>query len=329
VPVVAFADLFDVARSPLAHDALGLPAGGGWVLTAAPPSEGAEVPAGVFAHLSCVLVAIASPSHPLAGTFDVVVADERAATDVTNAIDANPVAATALALLLRGGRSRTVAEGLVAESATYSTLQSGAEHRAWLAARDRRPRGHTVPAPVRVVREGNTLHVTLDRPDVRNAYDAATRDALLDACTIATTDTSIERLLVDGSGPAFSSGGDLDEFGTLADPASAHPLRLARSVAYALHRLRDRTTVYVHGPCIGAGVELPAFASRVVARRDATFRLPEVAMGLVPGAGGTVSIPRRIGRHRTAWWAITGTTIAAPAALAWGLVDEVADPTGN
>jgi enoyl-CoA hydratase/carnithine racemase len=152
---------------------------------------------------------------------------------------------------------------------------------------------------------------------------------MLDACAIAAADPSIEHVLVDGAGPAFSSGGDLDEFGTLADPASAHPLRLARSVAYALHRLRDRTTVHVHGPCIGAGVELPAFASRVVARRDATFRLPEVGMGLVPGAGGTVSIPRRIGRHRTAGWAITGASIDAPTALAWGLVDEVTDPTGN
>jgi enoyl-CoA hydratase/carnithine racemase len=327
--VVAFADLLDIARSPLAHDALGLPAGGGWVLTTVPRSEGAEVPAGVFAHLACVLVAVASPSHPLGGAFDVVVADERAATDVTNAVDANPVAATALALLLRGGRSRTVAEGIVAESATYSTLQSGAEHHAWLAARDRRPREPATSAPVRVVREGSTLHVTLDRPDVRNAYDAATRDALLDACAIAMADASIEHLLVDGAGPAFSSGGDLDEFGTLADPASAHPLRLARSVAYALHQMRDRTTVHVHGPCIGAGVELPAFASRVVARRDATFRLPEVGMGLVPGAGGTVSIPRRIGRRRTAWWAITGAPIDAPTALGWGLVDEVTDPTGN
>jgi enoyl-CoA hydratase/carnithine racemase len=50
--------------------------------------------------------------------------------------------------------------------------------------------------------------------------------------------------------------------------------------------------------------------------------LPEVGMGLIPGAGGTVSIPRRIGRHRTAWLALTGNTIDAGTALAWGLADS-------
>ncbi len=325
MPAVAFADLLAVARSPVAHDALGIPTGGGWVLTALPEAEPTDVPIDAFARLACVLVAVAPRSHPLAGAVDVLVDDEAGAAEVTDAIDAHPVAATALALLLRGGHARSVDDGLVAESATYSTLQSGAEHRAWLDAHARPRRARATSAPVRVAREGSTLHVTLDRPDVRNAYDAATRDALLDACTIATSDPTIEHLLLDGAGPAFSSGGDLDEFGTLADPASAHVLRVARSVAAALHRLRDRTTVHVHGPCVGAGVELPAFAGHVVARRDATFRLPEVAMGLVPGAGGTVSIPRRIGRHRSAWWAITGATIDAPTALAWGLVDALTD----
>ena len=79
----------------------------------------------------------------------------------------------------------------------------------------------------------------------------------------------------------------------------------------------------VHGACVGAGIELPAFAGRVVASRDAWFALPEVAMGLVPGAGGTVSLPRRIGAQRTAWLALTGRRIDAETALAWGLVDEL------
>jgi enoyl-CoA hydratase/carnithine racemase len=60
-----------------------------------------------------------------------------------------------------------------------------------------------------------------------------------------------------------------------------------------------------------------------VADPDARFLLPEVAMGLVPGAGGTCSIPRRIGRQRCAWLALTGAAIDAQMALAWGLVDEV------
>jgi enoyl-CoA hydratase/carnithine racemase len=75
---------------------------------------------------------------------------------------------------------------------------------------------------------------------------------------------------------------------------------------------------------VGAGVELPAFAGTVVAAENATFRLPEVAMGLIPGAGGTVSLPRRIGRWRTLYLALSGLSLNAASALAWGLADRVA-----
>lgn len=70
-------------------------------------------------------------------------------------------------------------------------------------------------------------------------------------------------------------------------------------------------------------MELAAFAGRVTAAPDARFCLPEVSMGLVPGAGGTVSVPRRIGRRRAALLALTGQTLDAPTALDWGLIDEI------
>jgi enoyl-CoA hydratase/carnithine racemase len=327
VPIVALADLLDVASSPLAHETLGVATGGGWVVTDLHEERHHHVGADDLAHLGCVLVAIGAPRHPCAHAFDVVVADGAGAAAVTNAVDAHPVAATALALLLRGGERRTVAEGLVAESATYSALQSGAEHRAWLETRSPRERSAATEPPVLLTRRGNSLRITLNRPAVRNAYNAETRDALLDALAIASSDPSVTDVVIDGAGSAFCSGGDLDEFGSLADPASAHLLRLARSVAHAMDLLRDRTTVRVHGACVGAGVELPAFAGRVVAREDATFRLPEVAMGLVPGAGGTVIIPRRIGRQGAACLAITDARVDASTALAWGLVDEVTPQT--
>jgi len=91
-----------------------------------------------------------------------------------------------------------------------------------------------------------------------------------------------------------------------------------------VHRCADRTEFRVHGACIGAGVELAAFAHRVVADPGTEFRLPEVGMGLVPGAGGTVSIPRRIGRHRTAFLGIGGSALSATTAADWGLVDALA-----
>jgi enoyl-CoA hydratase/carnithine racemase len=68
---------------------------------------------------------------------------------------------------------------------------------------------------------------------------------------------------------------------------------------------------------------VPSFASRVEATQDAWFRLPEIGMGLVPGAGGTVSITRRIGRWRTAYLALSGARLDADTALKWGLVDAI------
>ena len=109
------------------------------------------------------------------------------------------------------------------------------------------------------------------------------------------------------------------------DLMRAHLIRTARSPGLLLHGLGGRAVAYVQGACIGAGTELPAFCARVTARRDATFQLPEVAMGLIPGAGGTVSVTRRIGRQRTAWLAISGTALDASTADRWGLVDALVD----
>jgi hypothetical protein len=74
----------------------------------------------------------------------------------------------------------------------------------------------------------------------------------------------------------------------------------------------------MHGACIGAGIEIAAFAGRVEAREGTRIRLPELSMGLVPGAGGTVSLPRRIGQWRTAFLVLAGIPVELPTALAWG-----------
>lgn len=242
-------------------------------------------------------------------------------------VAANPQAATVLAKLLRWSGSLRVSDALDAESLAYSTLLGGAEFRRWL---DRRgPRPLPPPAadePVLVARVGDELRITLNRPERRNAYGREVRDALVAALDIAVFDRSVGRVVLDGAGPLFSAGGDLDEFGTAPDLATAHFVRTRGGAGRLLHRLSDRLEVRVHGLCVGAGIELPAFAGRAVARSGAGFRLPEVAMGLVPGAGGTVSIPRRIGRWRTLHLALTGRPLDADTALQWGLVDVVEPP---
>jgi hypothetical protein len=274
-----------------------------------------------LARLPRVVVGIGAQACP---AVDVVVDDDRAAEEVVEVVRYRPVAATALALHLRASRDLDVYDALVAESATYSMLQAGTEHAAWLATRDRNAMHRHVDdgLRVRVSRDGRGVHIALARPARRNAVDAQMQRDLVDAFATAGED---ERIFVTGEGDVFSSGGDLDEFGTRADPASAYLLRLTRSPARALAAASSRTTVTVQGACHGAGVELPAFARHVVARADATFTLPELGLGLIPGAGGTVSLPHRIGRHRAAWLMLTCRTIDVGTALDWGLVDDVID----
>jgi enoyl-CoA hydratase/carnithine racemase len=245
------------------------------------------------------------------------------ARDLQAAAASNPQASVALAQVLRAGEDLDVRSALVIESLAYSTLQGGAEFQRWLARRDRRrvPPG-TGPA-VLVERTDSLLQITLNRPARRNAYSREMRDALTEALAVPALDQTIRQVLLRGAGPSFCSGGDLDEFGTAPDPATAHFLRTSGGAAVVLAGIADRVQALVHGACVGAGIELPAFADRVVAGPGTTFRLPEVAMGLIPGAGGTVSIPRRIGRWRTLYLALSGAPLNADAAAQWGLVDEV------
>ena len=237
-------------------------------------------------------------------------------------IGTNPLAATSLALLLRATLGRSVGEALVAESSTYSMLQSGPEFARWRTDHAVSPGRLDDQPPVAVHRDGDVLHVTLQRPSRHNAFDTAMRNALVDALELATTDERVSVLLA-GAGPSFCSGGDLAEFGSRPDPATAHAIRLTKSAGRLLHQLRDRVEVRLHGACVGAGIELPAFASRIVATPDAFMALPEVSLGLVPGAGGTVSLPRRIGRQRTAYLALSLDRLDAGTALSWGLIDAI------
>ena len=275
--------------------------------------------------LPTVLVGLgnAGPATPGAALVDIVVQID-ALDRVLDVLATWPLASTAVAMLLRGGASRSVADGLLAESATYSLLQGGPEFASWRAAHPVRVRRDTsAQPPVRWARQGASLEIILARPEVHNALNRSMRDGLVAALLLAADDDSVTAIALRGEGATFCSGGDLDEFGSRPDPATAHLVRLARSPAALVHHLSARVTAHVHGACRGSGVELPAFASRVVASPTATFGLPEIGMGLIPGAGGTVSLPRRIGRHRTALLALTMEPVDAPTALRWGLVDAI------
>jgi enoyl-CoA hydratase/carnithine racemase len=217
--------------------------------------------------------------------------------------------------------------GVVTESLAYSTLQAGPEFARWLAERGPARMPDTAE-PVRARREGDTLLIEFNRPQRHNAFSTGARAALLEALTVARLDPSVTAIVLRGNGPSFCSGGDLAEFGTFADPASAHLARTRHSPALALDALTARLGRFcraeVHGRVMGSGLEMAAFCGWVVAQPDSVFGLPELSLGLIPGAGGTVSVSRRIGRWRTAYLVLSGRTIGADAALSWGLVDAVA-----
>ena len=272
----------------------------------------------------------------LADGFDVLIGDGTDSTvafdtlDVTAAlhelsaaIASSPQAAVALARLLRTSHDLSVAQALHAESLTYAMLQTSERYQQWLAKRAGNETSPTEDEVVGVERTGSLLKITLQRPTKRNALNVAMRDQLAEALTLLDLDTSLDGAILAGAGDNFSAGGDLDEFGSTPSPAMGHHVRMVRSLPALMHRVRERTRVHVHGACVGAGIELPAFASAVIAHPDATFQLPEVGFGLVPGAGGTVSVTRRCGRHLAAWLALTGNTISAEQALRWRLIDRI------
>ncbi|MFZ0666315.1 MAG: enoyl-CoA hydratase/isomerase family protein [Acidimicrobiales bacterium] len=285
-------------------------------------SAGEDRTADLLSSYPCIVVAVERQPGVFPELADVGVEGGGALDDILVAVDRNPVAATSLVMCLRQA-PLSPERGLIAESSTYSLLQSGDEYQKWLAARPVRATRSEFGPAVRIERRDDRLDLVLNRPSVRNALNKTMRDELLEGLAVAAADSSITQVVLRGEGESFCSGGDLDEFGTFTDPASAHLVRLTTSIGRAIRSLGSRLVVRAHGSCSGSGVELPAFADRFEIRSDFVAKLPEVSMGLIPGAGGTVSITRRIGRHRMALLAITGTTIDATTAVAWGLADGI------
>jgi hypothetical protein len=287
--------------------------------------EGADAALGGWlSSLPCPVVGLGE--GPLAACCDAVLSRADALEPIVANVARAPLAAMVLVQQLRLGEGLPEAEALVAESLAYGVVQGGPEFQAWRAVQPSTLPGAPLASPALLAeREPGTLRLTMNRPEDLNAIGVEMRDALVEAFELAAIDPEIERVTLAGAGRCFSTGGDVREFGLARDPGTAHWIRTLRLPARRLPSLRDRFQVRVHGAVIGAGLEIAAFAGRLEARRDAWFQLPELRYGLIPGAGGTVSIPRRIGRQRTAYLALSMRRLPAATALAWGLVDALAD----
>jgi 3-hydroxyacyl-CoA dehydrogenase len=169
------------------------------------------------------------------------------------------------------------------------------------------------------VRGANAL-IRLDYPPI-NGLGAALRQGLMQALDRAQADAGVKAIVVTGSERAFSGGADVKEFGT---PNSAREPRLPALIA-AFENSPKPVIAAVTGVCMGGGLELALGAHYRVAKSDAQIALPEVKLGLLPGAGGTQRLPRVIGLEAALNMIVSGATVPASKLKGTALFDDVVD----
>jgi enoyl-CoA hydratase/carnithine racemase len=174
---------------------------------------------------------------------------------------------------------------------------------------------------------GNIAVVTLNRPRQLNAYNTAMRDGLFEALSAVRDDPQVRVMILRGAGRAFSTGGDVREFGTAPSPSRAREVRWLRDVWGTLQRLRAVTIAAVHGYAVGGGFEMALLCDQCVAASDTRFALPETGLAMIPGVGGTQTLPRLIGVPRAQRLALNGEWLDARGAQQLGLVSKVVPPS--
>ncbi len=166
--------------------------------------------------------------------------------------------------------------------------------------------------------------VTLNRPDVVNAFSVRMRDELWEVLSAVRDDPDVRGMLLVGAGErGFCAGADLTEFGTAPSQTIARQVRWERDLWGLLLGIPKPTVAAIHGYCLGSGLEMAALCDMRVAADDAVFGMPEAGLGLVPAAGGTQLLPRLLGPGRALEVLLSGRRFGAEDALAYGLVSEV------
>ncbi|RDI21337.1 3-hydroxyacyl-CoA dehydrogenase [Pseudacidovorax intermedius] len=180
----------------------------------------------------------------------------------------------------------------------------------------------SIPAtPADAVRhqiQGEILQITVDNPPV-NALSAAVRRGLLAAIEAADAEPRVKAVLIVGQGANFIAGADIREFGQTPQPPSLP------EVCNRIEACSKPVVAALRGAALGGGLEVAMAAHYRVALADAKLGLPEVQLGLMPGAGGTVRAPRLIGAEAALELMLSGRHVKAKEALSLGLVDRLAD----
>ncbi len=167
---------------------------------------------------------------------------------------------------------------------------------------------------------GRTAVITLDYPPI-NGIGAALRQDLMDALERALADADAKAIVVTGTERAFSGGADVKEFGT---PNASREPRVQVLIA-AFENSPKPVVAAISGVCMGGGLELAMGAHYRVARSDAQIALPEVKLGLLPGAGGTQRLPRAVGLETALNMIVSGAIVPAAKLKGTALFDEVTD----
>lgn len=176
-------------------------------------------------------------------------------------------------------------------------------------------------AEVELTRDGAVLTITLNRPDVMNAFNRALHASLREALKDA-RDPEVRAVVITGAGRGFCAGQDLTEFSDAPNIDDALRATYHPNI-HAIRELEKPVIAAVNGACAGAGLSL-ACACDVRIAADTAFFVPGfVGIGLVPDSGGTYFIHRILGAPRAFEWMVSNRRLTAAEAHAWGIVSEV------
>src|SRR5262245_14597518 len=179
-------------------------------------------------------------------------------------------------------------------------------------------------AEVETSRDGGVLTITLNRPDVLNAFNASMHQAL-GAALAEAEDASVRAVVLTGAGRGFCVGQDLTEFREAAGDIGSRLRHHYHPNILAIRALEKPVIAAVNGAAAGAGLSFACACDIRIASDGASFVPAFINVGLVPDSGGTYFVVELVGYARAFEWMTSGRKLSAPEALEWGLVSEVVE----
>jgi len=173
--------------------------------------------------------------------------------------------------------------------------------------------------------EGAIAEIVLDRPEARNAFNTQMAKEFIEVCKLVASSDVRVALLTSSNPKSFCAGADLKERNGMTEQEWRDQHHLFEEMFYAIADLPQPSIAVVDGYALAGGFEIVLNCDMIVAANTATFGLPEVTRGIMPGGGGSRLLAKRIGVHRAKEWLCTGRFITAEEAERAGLLNRFAD----